>query len=66
MRKIVYPIPEKIVEYNILVLNTIKVKKADKAEVLNRYAILHIISDCKKLEGSIYDNMIKRFFCLNN
>jgi len=35
MKKIIYPTPEEIIEYNILVLNILKVKKADKHGVLN-------------------------------
>ena len=35
-KEIMYPSVEKIIEYNILALASLKVKKADKAEVLSR------------------------------
>ena len=50
-----YPTPEKIIEYNMLVLNMIKVKKADKAEVLSYARIAKVVNQCKETEGSIYD-----------
>jgi len=46
---------DEIIEYNMLVLNIIKVKKADKPEVLSREKISKVIEDCKKLRGDIYD-----------
>ena len=35
MKKIIYPAEERIIEYNLLALNLIKIKKADRAEVLS-------------------------------
>ena len=56
MRKeIKYPSIEKIVEYNIMVLHLIKVKKADKPEVLSRQRISEVIEDCKTTNGGVYD-----------
>ena len=58
MEKIVYPTPEKIIEYNLLVLSIIKVKKADKPKVLSRSKIVDVIEDCKNLDGDIYDRAV--------
>src|SRR3989338_9624002 len=56
MRKeIKYQSIEKIVEYNIMVLHLIKVKKADKPEVLSRQRISEVIEDCKTTNGGVYD-----------
>ena len=54
MKKIIYPTPEEIIEYNILVLNILKVKKADKHGVLNYGAIVEVIEGCKNLQGNIH------------
>ena len=58
MKKIKYPAIEEIIEYNILVLNMIKVKKADKPEVLSREKISKIIEGCEKFKGDIYDKAV--------
>jgi death-on-curing family protein len=58
MKKTDYPTPERIIEYNLLALNLLKVKKADKAEVLSYQRIVDIIEGCKKLEGDIYDKAV--------
>ncbi|MBU0629014.1 MAG: type II toxin-antitoxin system death-on-curing family toxin [Nanoarchaeota archaeon] len=58
---IIYPIAEQIIEYNILVLNMIKVKKADKAQVLKPGIISNIINRCKETEGDIYDKAVCLF-----
>ncbi|MBI2647263.1 hypothetical protein HYW99_02195 [Candidatus Woesearchaeota archaeon] len=58
MKKISYPTPEVVIEYNLLVLNLIKVKKADKAKVLSYKKIVDIIERCKKLEGDVYDKAV--------
>ncbi len=50
-----YPTSEKIIEFNILALNIMKVKKADKPEVMSHSKLIKIIESCKKLEGDIYD-----------
>ncbi|HII29640.1 hypothetical protein COT48_06365 [Candidatus Woesearchaeota archaeon CG08_land_8_20_14_0_20_47_9] len=55
MSKIVYPTPESIIELNLMVLNIIKMKKADKAEVLSYSKIAKIINGCRRLEGDVYD-----------
>lgn len=58
---IIYPTPEQIIEYNILILNIIKVKKADKAEVLRPGIISAIIDQCKETGGDIYDKAVCLF-----
>ena len=57
-KKAFYPTIEKVIEYNLMVLNLIKVKKADKPEVLSRQKISEVIEDCKKLKGDTYDKAV--------
>ena len=54
-KKVIYPTIERIIEYNLMVLNLIKVKKADKAEVLSRQKIMWVIEECRMSKGDIYD-----------
>jgi len=63
MKKIIYPTPEEIIEYNILVLNILKVKKADKHGVLNYGKIVEVIEGCKNLQGNIYDKAVFLLKC---
>ena len=58
MKKVIYPTIEKIIEYNALALKLLKVKKADKAEVLNRSKIMDVIEKCQDCEGDIYDKAV--------
>ena len=58
MKKIVYPTPEKIIEINKIVLNRIKVKKADKPEILSYTALIETIEICKNKKGDIYDKAV--------
>lgn len=55
MSEVVYPSVEQIIEYNVLAITLIRVKKADKAEVLSRGRIEYAIQECKALNGDIYD-----------
>lgn len=55
MVKMIYPTPEKIIEINKMVLVRIKVKKADKPDLLSYSALNKVIEDCKRMEGDIYD-----------
>lgn len=64
MKKLIYPTPEEIIEYNILVLNILKVKKADKHGVLNYGKIVETIEGCKNLQGNIYDKAVFLLKCL--
>ncbi len=52
---LIYPDPEKIVEYNKVLLNEIKIKKADQHKVLSYLKLQEAISLCKNLEGNIYE-----------
>jgi len=58
MLRVIYPSPERIIEYNLLVLELFRVKKADAAKVLSRTKIREIIEDCEKKEGNIYDKAV--------
>jgi death-on-curing family protein len=58
MKNIVYPTAEKIVEYNALALNLLKVKKADKPEVLSGRKIIEIVDSCRETKGDLYDKAV--------
>ena len=58
IKTIIYPTTEKIVEYNLLALTLIKVKRADQPKVLNHHAIVISIEDCRQLEGDIYGKAV--------
>lgn len=58
MVEIIYPIVEKIIEYNFLVLDLIKVKKADSPKVLSENKIREIIQECKESNGDVYDKAV--------
>ncbi|MEK6963595.1 MAG: type II toxin-antitoxin system death-on-curing family toxin [Nanoarchaeota archaeon] len=53
--KTIYPTPEKIIEYNLLILNLIKTKKADQPKLLSYSKLTHTINECIKQEGDLYD-----------
>jgi death-on-curing family protein len=55
MSKIIYPSEDMIVAYNSIVLKMIKVKKADKSEIMSYEKIQSIVQECKKYNGDIYD-----------
>ena len=57
-KEIVYPTQEKIIEYNLLALTLIKVKKADQPKVLNPHAIKWAIEGTIQLEGDVYDKAV--------
>jgi len=58
MVNMIYPTTEKIIEYNLLALELIKVRKADKAEVLSKSKISEVICECEETEGDVYDKAI--------
>src|SRR3989338_4387332 len=58
MHEIIYPSIEKIIEYNLLVLDLIKVKKADSPKVLSVTKIKEVLDECQKLKGDIYDKAV--------
>ncbi len=53
-----YPTREKVIEYNLLVLTVIKVKKADQPKVLSNHAIDSVIEECRQTEGDTYDKAV--------
>ncbi|MBU4246172.1 MAG: type II toxin-antitoxin system death-on-curing family toxin [Nanoarchaeota archaeon] len=55
MEEIIYPTPERIMEYNLLALSLIKAKKADKSEVLSYKKLADAVEGCRDLDGDIYD-----------
>jgi death-on-curing family protein len=55
MSEFVYPTAERLVEYNFLALEFIKVKKADQPKVLSYSKLNRVIADCEKKEGDLYD-----------
>ncbi len=58
MRELMYPSPERIVEYNILALELIKVRKADRPKVLNLPALRSVLDDCESAQGDVYDKAV--------
>lgn len=58
MDDITYPTPEKIVEYNLLALELIKVKKADRPKVMSMAKIREVIEHCHQKEGGVYDKAV--------
>lgn len=58
LKKIIYSEPERLKECNLLALNTFKVKKADKAEVLSYSKLINITEGCTKISGDIYDKAV--------
>ncbi len=53
-----YPTPDRLIEYNSLVLTLIKVKKADRHQLLNRQKLAKIIENCKLSGGDVYDKAV--------
>jgi death-on-curing family protein len=57
-KDLAYLTVEKVIEYNILAINLIKIKKADKAEVLSRSRLIEVVEGCKELKGDVYDKAV--------
>ncbi len=55
---IIYPSPEMIFRYNKLVLKNVRVKKADRAEVISYGALEKVVFECKIIDGDIYDKAV--------
>lgn len=55
MKKILYPSEDKIIEFNVLILNLIKIKKSDKPKVLSPLKLIESIDICKEFQGDIFD-----------
>ena len=53
-----YPILEKVMGYNSLILTLIKVKKADKSNLLSSKKLENVIEECKNKTGDIYDKAV--------
>lgn len=49
---------EQVIEYNVLSINLIQVKKADKAEVLSKGRLIDVVEGCKELESDVYDKAV--------
>jgi prophage maintenance system killer protein len=58
MPNIYYPTSEKIIEFNLLALNIIKVKKADRPEVLSYEKIRKTTEECKDKKGDVHDKAV--------
>jgi prophage maintenance system killer protein len=54
MAEIMYPTSDRIIEYNYLALQFIKVKKADQPKVLSYSKINDVLNECENKEGNIY------------
>ncbi len=53
-----YPTIERVIEYNLLALSLLKVKKADKAAILSKSKLSAVIHTCQEEKGNIYDKAI--------
>lgn len=58
MVRIKYPKTKDIIEINKVLLEKIKVKKADKHQTLNHQKIDKIINNCKEEKGDTYDKAV--------
>jgi death-on-curing protein len=58
MTEIIYPSPERIVEYNLLALERIKVRRADGHKVLSFVKINEVLDECRQEKGGIYDKAV--------
>jgi len=58
MVNIIYPTLAKIIEYNKLLIQEIKVKKKDKAHLLSKRKLEECILECKNIKGDIYDKAV--------
>ncbi len=55
MKKVVYPSAEKIIEFNLLVLTLIKIKKSDKSKVISFNKITETIEEAKLSKGDTFE-----------
>ncbi|HLD77514.1 MAG TPA: Fic family protein, partial [archaeon] len=56
---VTYPTVERIIDHNKAVLLLIRVKKADRPEVLGRQKLVDAIEACKNKDGDIYDKAVE-------
>jgi len=57
-KKLVYLSVEQVIEYNVLAITLIQVKKADKAELLDKSRLMVVVESCKKVDGGVYDKAV--------
>ena len=57
MEKFAYPTVENIVENNVLAVNLIRAKKADRAEVLSRGRLEKIVVECQVVQGDAFEKV---------
>ena len=57
-KEIIYLSKQEVIEFNILALNLIKIKKADKSDVLSYLKIHNIIDGCQQTNGDVYDKAV--------
>jgi death-on-curing protein len=46
---------EKVIEFNLLALTAIRVKKADQPRILSRVKLENVLKSCKEKEGDVFD-----------
>ncbi len=54
-KEMFYPTADRIIEYNILALTLIKAKKKDRPALLSHQKLYHLLEECKKTPGDVYD-----------
>jgi death-on-curing family protein len=54
MEPVTYPTADEVVKQNALILRLVAVKRADRAQVLNRSALRSVIADCESRNDDIY------------
>ena len=54
-KDLIYPVPEKIIELNKIILRFLPLKKADEAKVLSVKKIQECIEECKENKGDIHE-----------
>lgn len=54
----IYPTVDRIIELNKLAIEVIKVKKADKAQVMSEKKITDTVKEVKESNGDIYDKAL--------
>jgi len=58
MTRVTYQTPERIIEYNVLVLSTVQAKKADKPELLSRQKLIAALEASQNSTGDVYDRAV--------
>ena len=55
MRRLKYHTPDELIKLNEIALIEVKVKKADKPEVMSKVKIESVLESCQKVKGNVYD-----------